>query len=282
MRVMTAAGGLAAMLSAVAILAPTAATANKPREGSSCAHPYKIYTKKTPVATLFGRQDKIGVNGDLMIHGKYYLDWKPVKGVKICRAIGTDSKGTWLASTNPQGGKHIIRGVMISLTITGADLPNLQPRAVVVPNLAAAGTIRTVKVNANPSMKQVVKLNSTMQTLLEQSKDPSLGRLPAVMFNDLYADYVSVAKAEKVHPFIASLGEFRGGTVYTANVPINVDKLIATMTKQHCTFVRMQPNLPAARGMYPIIAGLMKARNAALKKAHLKPVRIPSAASICW
>jgi hypothetical protein len=139
---------------------------------------------------------------------------------------------------------------------------------------ALAGSVHThAKVNANPAVGQLSKLHQRANGL-SGSPDNKVVEFAGDMAIATHDDYVVIAKAEGI-PFPSSPSNFDAGIHETKNVKINVDRVIAKMTKQHCGFVKKYANVPLASGLAPIIKGLWNARNKALKAAGSKPIKMP-------
>jgi len=137
---------------------------------------------------------------------------------------------------------------------------------------ALGATHTKVKVNANPAVGQLSKLHQRANGL-SGSPDNKVVEFAGDMSIGTHDDYVVIAKAEGV-PLPSSPSSFDADIHATKNVKINVDGVIAKMTKQHCGFLKKYPNISLASGLAPIIKGLSKARNTALKAAGQKTIKL--------
>ena len=138
---------------------------------------------------------------------------------------------------------------------------------------ALAGSVHTkVKVNANPAVGQLVRLHQRANGL-SGSPDNKVVEFAGDMSIATHDDYVVIARAEGI-PFPSSPSNFDRGIAVTKPVRVNVDRVIAKMTRQHCGFVKKYAGIPLASGLAPIIKGLWNARNKALKAAGSKPLKM--------
>lgn len=151
---------------------------------------------------------------------------------------------------------------------------------------AAQASVKTVHTNAKVAMSfrvnDLTMLNGETDVQAAKPHSSSAQRkLARVMGRALYADYLTIARAQHVKP--ASYRDFGFDQVNTdrKDRPINIDGLLAQMMGQHCQVAPQFKGVRYGSGIWPLVKKFWSLRNQALQARHQKPLTLPSPAKVC-
>lgn len=145
------------------------------------------------------------------------------------------------------------------------------------PALSATKVIHTpARVAMSWKVNDLTLLSDSLQVQAAKPRSTAAQRkLSQVGQRLLYADYKLIAKEQ--HIKASSAKDFSNDQENTdrQDRPINIDKLLAQMTDQHCQLSRQFKGVKFATGIWPIVKQFWSLRNQALAKLHKPKLALP-------